>query len=179
MKSGLFTKTESSAVFSEDSLQAYRYVLKRVWGTGKMLTWVMLNPSTAGHTNNDPTTLKCRQFSTAFGYGGMYLVNLFGYRASQPDVICALAKEGTTDIVGPLNDRYLLDFAKQADGVVCAWGIHGILQKRNEAVFKLLVDAGIQPYCLGKTKNNQPLHPLWAKADSLRPLLDVQPPVAA
>jgi hypothetical protein len=179
MKSGLFTKTESTAVFSEDAQKAYRYVLKRVWDPkGRIVTWVMLNPSTAGHTNNDPTTLKCRRLSMMFGFGGMYFVNLFGYRASDPAVIQTLAKEGTIDIVGPLNDRYLLDFAKQAETVVCAWGIHGVLQQRNEAVFKLLTDAEIKPKCLGRTKNNQPLHPLWAKVSVLLPLQSVTPVAA-
>ncbi|MCA9851707.1 MAG: DUF1643 domain-containing protein, partial [Dehalococcoidia bacterium] len=50
-----------SASFSRD--RRYRYELGRRWGLGPAVTWVMLNPSTADATVDDPTIRRCIDFS--------------------------------------------------------------------------------------------------------------------
>ncbi len=50
--------TRRGAVLSDDG--EYRYRLHRTWDVKKsMLAFVMLNPSTADATNDDPTVRRC------------------------------------------------------------------------------------------------------------------------
>jgi len=78
----------------------YRFMLGRAWdepdsaqdtdtGFGKwkrpLCVWLMLNPSTADHSQDDPTIRKCVGFSQRLGCGGLIVVNLFAWRATDPD----------------------------------------------------------------------------------------------
>ena len=63
----------------------YRYVLWRIWDDRKpTLTFICLNPSTANELRNDPTVNKIMGFAGRWGYGGIYLVNLFATVSSDP-----------------------------------------------------------------------------------------------
>lgn len=99
----------------------FRYLLWRRWGRGKLLVFFMLNPSTADHLKNDQTIKKCMGFAKVFGYDGILVINLFGYRATNP---ADLAKNGWQD--GDDNHMYVeaaMDYARRYDAeVVCAWG---------------------------------------------------------
>ncbi len=48
------------------------------------VVWVMLNPSTADHVHDDPTIRRCMGFARAWGYGGIAVVNLYAWRATDP-----------------------------------------------------------------------------------------------
>ena len=64
----------------------YRYLLGRGDNIGvPKITWVMLNPSTADATKDDPTIRRVRDFSTALGFGYFWVVNLYAFRATSPD----------------------------------------------------------------------------------------------
>lgn len=52
---------ERSAVVSPDG--RYRYLLERRWGNGPAIVWVMLNPSMADATVDDPTIRRVVSFS--------------------------------------------------------------------------------------------------------------------
>lgn len=95
----------------------YRYGLYRGWqlGTGFAM-FVGLNPSTADETADDPTIRRCIAFARAWGYGALFMANLFAYRATNPTEMLAQA-----DPVGPENDATLARLAAQADVVVAAW----------------------------------------------------------
>ena len=63
------------AVFSPD--RAYRYLLGRQWHPdGACMRWIMLNPSTAGATGDDPTSRKVRGFS--YRRAGSYVIANLG-----------------------------------------------------------------------------------------------------
>lgn len=73
----------STAVFSED--EAYRYSLIREWDPTKgHCCFVMLNPSKATATVNDPTVARCMGFAERWGFGSLQVVNLFALRSTDP-----------------------------------------------------------------------------------------------
>src|SRR5689334_20041621 len=71
-----------SAVLSPCGL--YRYRLTRRWGDGPALLFVMLNPSTADATEDDPTIRRCTGFAKREGMPAIEVVNLFAWRATDP-----------------------------------------------------------------------------------------------
>jgi len=136
--------TESWATISP--CQRYRYELGRRWGDGAMLTWVMLNPSTADAGEDDPTIRRCAQFSQDYGFHGLVVRNLFAYRATNPKELARVE-----DSVGSDNDVPLLD------KIVFAWGANTLAQQQAHNMVTLYPDA----LCLGVTKNGDPRHPLY------------------
>lgn len=146
----------------------YRYALWRIWKPeAPRVLFIGLNPSSADGQSDDPTVRRCLGYARSWGYGSLALANLFAYRSTNP--ACLRAAE---DPVGPLNDRWLQDLAREADLVVAAWGDHGRFDqcwKAGAAMREIL-------YCLGTTKLGQPRHPLYLKKN-LQPILWVPGPV--
>ncbi|MBM5458536.1 DUF1643 domain-containing protein [Pseudomonas sp. P66] len=139
--------------------RAYRYALWRSWpgGTG-YVCFIGLNPSTADETLDDPTIRKCVAYAKAWGYAGMVMVNVFGFRATKPkDMLAAV------DPVGPDNDSFLLQYAGGAAVVVAAWGNHGEHQGRFRSVAAMVPKL----HCLKVTGLGHPSHPLYLKGDLL------------
>src|SRR5437868_5145783 len=100
----------------------YRYVLTRQGGTGeRSAAFILLNPSTADATTDDPTIRRCIGFSRLWGCGRIAVLNLFAFRATQPGDLKRVA-----DPVGPENKTWFGRSLDDIDGpVVCGWGIHG------------------------------------------------------
>jgi hypothetical protein len=134
----------------------YRYLLWREWDPGvPRLAFVMLNPSTADATSDDPTIRRCIGLARIWGYGALEVVNLFAYRATHPREL-----RKANHPVGSENDQYILDAARRVDKVVLAWGNHGAWRDRDKAVLGLL--SGIENLCcLAVTQAGQPHHPLY------------------
>lgn len=148
----------------------YRYLLWRTWDAAlSRLLWVMLNPSTAGESSDDPTIRRCVGFSRSWGYGGLEVVNLFALRTAKPSTL-----RQATEPIGPENDRYIAEAATRADGIVVAWGEHGGYMGRDRAVLALLWrHIGRSLQCLGVNRDDSPRHPLYvASAVMLGPYLD-------
>ena len=77
-------ETIKRATISEDGL--YRYALSRTWeGPIWSLAFIMLNPSTADATEDDPTIRKCIGFAQRNGCNAIEVVNLFAFRATDPN----------------------------------------------------------------------------------------------
>jgi hypothetical protein len=163
----------------------YRYRLRREWGSqppharagqtpkyqndtlpgpDEMVAFVMLNPSTADHTLDDPTIRRCIDFAYHWGYGALEVVNLFALRSTDPKAL-----RGAVGPVGACNDGAIIACAREASMVVCAWGTDGALDGRGDRVRAFLADysQGEKLYHLGLTKGGQPRHPLYLKADTL------------
>jgi len=141
---------------------SYRYALWRVWQPDSpLLLFIGLNPSTADAANDDPTIRRCRDFASRWGFGGLLMANLFGYRATQPaDLFASL------NPTGPDNQRWLIALSRRADKVIAAWGNDG---QRRMPVSSL---SGISKplYCLRQNLTGAPAHPLYVAA-STRPRL--------
>ena len=118
--------------------------------------FIGLNPSTADETEDDPTIRRCIRFAKDWGFGGLCMTNLFAFRATDPKVM-----KVTKLPVGPKNTKFLKDIGKSAGVVVFAWGIHGVYLDCDVVTAAFMK----QGMCLGKTKNGQPRHPLYIKAD--------------
>lgn len=145
----------ASATFSP--CRQYRYTLTRTWSTqDKPWMFLMLNPSTADEVVNDPTVSRCQARAKSAGAGGLIVTNIFAWRSTDPQALY-----GHQDPVGPDNDRAILEMATQAGRVICAWGNHGELAGRGEAVRTMLLGAGCTPYVLALNKGGSPKHPLY------------------
>ena len=84
----------SEAVYSD--CEAYRYSLTRIWeGAGQRVGFVMLNPSTATETQNDPTVERCERRARALGFGSFTVVNIFAWRDTDPRAMRAAASGQT------------------------------------------------------------------------------------
>lgn len=155
------------AVFSPCA--RYRYTLWREWigGTGVAM-FVALNPSTATDLEDDPTIRREIAFAQCWGFAALCKVNLFALRATDPNVMLA-----AEDPVGPDNDAWILDCAREADVIVGAWGVHGTHRGRARQVVDMVgtdrlrmlardVDGGIE-YAV--TKFGEPRHPLYLRGD--------------
>lgn len=145
------------AVFSHDC--RHRYVLTRTWDEQKpQLAIIGLNPSTATEVDDDPTIRRCVDFAARYSYGGIIMLNLFAWRATDPREL-----KRTTDPIGRLNDEAISAIAGSCD-VLCAWGVHGANYGRAARVLQLLRDLNARLLCLGTTKDGAPKHPLYLKA---------------
>lgn len=140
-----------------DTTGAYRYQLWREWEQAQpRACFVMLNPSTADATQDDPTIRRCMSFARRWGYGSIEVVNLFAFRATRPaDLFQA------TEPVGPQNDEAIRGAVDRAALVLAAWGIHGCHLTRHDEVIPWLGEA----FCLGCTTSGQPRHPLYVRGD--------------
>lgn len=152
------------AVFSPSGV--YRYQLRRWWVMPTMparwVLWVMLNPSTADASIDDRTIGRCIGFSRGWGYDGLMVGNLFGYRATDPDTL-----HTAPDPVGSMNDVHLRMMASLAGLVICGWGSHKAATRAR--VVEAMQVIGRPAHCLGLTKGGQPLHPLYLPGD-LKPV---------
>src|SRR5262245_29507082 len=161
--------TRGTAVFSADG--RYRYLLTRRVGPGeKVATFIMLNPSTADASADDPTIRKCIGFSRRWRCGVLRAVNLFACRATDPSDLKAAA-----DPVGPENLQWILravrrsERSAQRSTIVCAWGVHGTHRDQDAAMLRLLHEQAIRLAALGLTRDGYPRHPLYAPYEA-RPI---------
>lgn len=131
----------------------YRYGLRRVWGEGDEVLFVMLNPSTATELANDPTIERCQRRAVALGFGGMRIANLFAWRATRPEELRRVAEPE-----GAENAAFLADWSADSGMVLAAWGVHGALRGQGIAAARAL--RGDVRH-LGLTKAGHPRHPLY------------------
>jgi len=144
----------TGAIFS-DCLK-YRYRLWRRWDAAlPKVNFLMLNPSTADDVRNDPTVERCERRTRAMGGGELIVTNIFGLRATDPRELL-----GVADPAGPENAWEVMDAARCADMVVCAWGA-GFGADDGNVMAVFLRHNGVPLYCLGKTKAGHPRHPLY------------------
>lgn len=139
----------------------YRYELLRRWGDGLSLRFVMLNPSTADATVDDPTIRRCVGFARREGFSALTVLNLYAYRSTDPKALLTCPAP-----IGPVNDdvlwRHLTCARAVRTPVVAAWGTNA----RPERVRRVLeLVPGVAWSCLGTTKEGHPRHPLYVRGD--------------
>lgn len=115
---------------------------------------ILLNPSSAGATTDDPTIRRCVGLARRWGCGGLVVVNLYGQRATRPADLWRSA-----DPVGPQNDGHVAAAVRASallgGPLVAAWGS----QARPDRVDQVLARLDLERICvLGLTRSGQPLY---------------------
>lgn len=160
MSTDILEDDRRAATLSSD--RTYRYRLRRTWDADKPpVAFIMLNPSTADETEDDPTVRRCIGYARDWGYGTLLVGNLFALRATDPDKLYEHPAP-----IGPENDRHLVEIANEAEVVVAAWGAHGGLADRGPDVANNISHAALTDiYALGTTAEGHPVHPLYQPKD--------------
>lgn len=158
------------AIFDKE--QIYRYFLLRSWRPwiGRTNMWVMLNPSTADHTTDDPTIRRLRGFSeresdcNEFG-----VVNLYAGRATEPNELFKMENpEGVRNLemICRLFRGELTEFSTDPRLIFAFGADRRIDTDIVKVIWTMANDAGLKPLCLGTTKSGAPRHPLYVKGDT-------------
>ena len=153
-----------SALFSPD--RRYRYKLSRIWAPSKpRILFIGLNPSTADEVIDDATVRRCIGFAQSWGYGGIYMGNLFNLVSTNPAKLLTAQPiehkpgEGLATLYDMVYDSAL---------VVAAWGkLNQRLQERANTVTNIVAYMGCDTlHCLRVNKDGSPKHPLYLRSDT-------------
>lgn len=142
----------------------HRYVLRRSWGfntsSGRIVNFIMLNPSTAGDVFDDPTIRRCVGFSKRWGFDGIVVTNLFSFRATNPEDLRKIAESNARLAIGESNDEWIVKEAANSSAVICAWGnkCDDIILGRDLYVVSMLRSTDL--FCIRRTKKGNPAHPV-------------------
>jgi hypothetical protein len=142
-------------VWSEDHV--YRYVLQRRWGPRPDLLFIMLNPSVADHSYDDPTVKRCVGYARREGFGGILVCNLFALVSTDPKRL-----KRSQDAVGPRNAEAIIVSESVTDATIVAWGAQGRWRDQDT---KTLATMERDVFCLGRGPSRYPRHPLYLRAD--------------
>lgn len=141
----------------------YRYRLTRAWDSGlPRSVWIMLNPSTADARADDPTIRRCMSFAELWGYGGIEVVNVFPWRATDPRELVAARDRGEDIVSREWRDIYIRRALRYGNvRAIAAWGAHRLAAEEWPTL-----PGAENMLCLGVTKNGAPRHPLYLRADA-------------
>lgn len=149
----------SGAIISD--CQRYRYQLWRIWDDTKpKVLWIMHNPSTADASKDDPTIRRIIRFTKDWGYGGLYVGNLFPYRATNPK---DLINKSADELAPTENYLHRKEMFNKTELHILAFG--------NPVIKHVGIGMGGSDWmALKLTKGGNPCHPLYLKSD-LKPAL--------
>lgn len=157
MTGTLFERVDTGADFCRH--RSYRLRLWRIWNAGKPpLAFIMLNPSTADESENDPTVERCERRARSWGYGGLIVGNAYALRSTDPKSLYTHPEPHI-----PENDAALFEIAFDAGLVILGWGTHcdKVRRGRSREIFDIIESAGKTPHALRLTKDGAPGHPLY------------------
>lgn len=144
---------DKGAIFSEN--REYRFVLWRRWDERKpMITFIGINPSSADEFKDDETIRRVISFATTWGYGGVYMVNIYAYISTD---YSKCKKIGSLKNIG-----FVEEYGKKSKTVVFAWGKKPIY----DYTIRHLREWFPKAKCLYKNLDGSPVHPLFVKGDT-------------
>lgn len=136
----------------------YRYSLWREWDSvNPTVLFIGLNPSTADENEDDPTIRRCIGYAKGWGYGKLYMGNLFAFRSTDPRNLTKVE-----DPVGPSNYSNLIKMGMESTLIIAAWGSRGSYLNMDIKVSKFFRG---RIHCLKQTVGGMPAHPLYLKKD--------------
>lgn len=149
----------------------FRYWLTRSWDDALPIMCVIgVNPSTADETADDPTIRKCVGFARRLGFGGLLMLNVGAYRATDPR-----QWKQAIDPFGPENTiAHLKEYiaqnsiecregeipAKGVSVVIAAWGKNCAKSPGLTRSLVIAEEMKKQLMCWGKNGDGTPRHPL-------------------
>jgi len=153
----------SGAIFGDG--RRFRYALWRRWKNSPKnldaLLFIGLNPSTANGTKDDPTVVRMINFAKSWGFGGLFVGNLFSIVSADPAV---LLTDTSKELYGGPNDAAIKQMRNLCSLVVVGWGEFGKrVGYRPAAVLDLV---GEPVYCIKLNRSGEPSHPLYLPGNS-------------
>lgn len=138
-----------------DCERRYRYALGRHWNWSlPVFVWTMLNPSKAGAYEDDPTIRKVIGFTGRNGGGGIVVINLASYIATDPKELARVI-----DPVGLHTRTAHAVLLGLPDALrVVAWG-SGATRHEGRLWASQRLPRAPGCLCLGKTRGGEPRHP--------------------
>lgn len=157
-----------AAKFSDD--RRYRYWLTRSWDDAlPMMCVIGVNPSTADESVDDPTIRKCLGFAQRLGFGGLLMLNVGAYRATDPrEWHKADDPFGRENTVEHLKEYIAQNSvccregeitAKGVSVVIAAWG-KNCSKYRGLSRALAIVHSIPNLMCWGRNSDHTPRHPL-------------------
>ena len=180
-QSDMFVAPPAAPLATWSPCKRYRYTLRRTWsraesypdGPIRLVTWILLNPSTADEKADDPTIRRCIEYSKTWRFDGLIIVNAYALRSTDPKGLWTVE-----DPNGPENDAAIISACRESavtyngksvGRVVCGWGAN-LRNDRRDALAKLLV--GVDLSALKVNANGSPAHPLYQRSDMVpRPFI--------
>ena len=145
----------SGAIFSDD--RRFRYALWRIWDKSlDALLFIGLNPSTAGVTKDDPTVVRMVGFAKSWGFGGLFVGNLFSIVSADPAVLCL---ESSAELPGGPNATAIINMRLISTTVIVGWGDFGRYAGTRPAEVLALI--GEPVHCIKVNRSGEPSHPLY------------------
>ena len=155
-----FPRKDKDAIISDCGRYRYALYRKIPHESEKTLCFICLNPSTADAKKDDPTVKRCMCFARDWGYGGLYIVNLFAWRATDKNVLLIEPESK----VGQYCDHYIDKYVTACDMTVAAWGTFVSDRKLLWRAEEISARCG-KLWALDITKKGHPRHPLMARGD--------------
>lgn len=145
----LFESNTSGAEFSACGKMRFR--LWRIWDESKpKAMFIGLNPSTANASNDDPTIRCVKAHSKRWGYGGIYMLNLYPFITPYPAEL--KISEGDEE-----NLRHLRECAELCQVIICAWGAFPIAKPAGQQIISMFP----QVMAMKINADGSPHHPLY------------------
>lgn len=126
----------------------YRTYYKTVWDESKenLLTFIMLNPSTADQYSNDPSVNNCIKIAKKYeNYNGIEVLNVYSLRHPDYSKIVNYIKNGEGNPEG-------IDYDAKCTNVVLAWGDKKVTLNQN---LKNKIENAQHIYILGAKEQNK------------------------
>lgn len=159
-----------AAYVSDD--EKHRIWLSRIWGPGaRYVCFVGANPSTADDQVDDPTLLRDQGYAQAWGYDGLFKVNVFSYRATDPRELVTRSGAWKENLQHPDQMDTVRKVALRCGMVVLCYGqLHLKLRGAAEEIIRRLEEDRVRLFALKLTQEGFPSHELYLKKD-LKPFM--------
>ena len=150
--------TEYGCVLSEDDDAAlYRYALWRIWDPDKpKWLFVLLNPATADHEEDDDTIKRVIKRARNAGMGGVVVANAGAIRNKDP-----YAARAHDDPIGPHNEIWLRAMISACDFHIVGYGMHARHFGGDALVKRVFAEKDVTPHAIRLCQDGTPEHPLY------------------
>jgi hypothetical protein len=148
---------KTDALLSDDRM--FRYWLLRQWNAAlRLMAVIGCNPSKADETVDDPTIRKVIGFAERLNFGGVLMLNVGAFRATDPK-----EWKAARDPFGPSNtiDHLQMFLVKwEPSLVVAAWGKPCMASQRGIHRAEAIKQNILGMKCWGRNGDGSPRHPL-------------------